>query len=65
MLLSKCNVIKIADLGMSKLMEENNKCAYFPTQQYMSPELFKSQFIDIIYYPNTDIWYEKFVFMNL
>ena len=62
MLLSEKNMIKIADLGMSKLMEENNKCVYFRTQQYMSPELFKPK---STYYSNADVWYEKFVFMNL
>ena len=61
MLLSEKNMIKLADIGMSKLMEENNKCTHFRTQQYMSPELFKP---NSTYYSNVDVWYEKFVFMN-
>lgn len=62
MLLNESNMIKLADLGISKLMKGNNRCTYFRTQQYMSPELFKAQFIDLKYYPNTDIWYENFAF---
>ena len=56
MLLSGRKEIKLGDLGISKIMEETHASTYACTKEYMSPEVFKSQFIDINYYPNTDIW---------
>ena len=60
MLLNDRNEIKLTDLGISKIMEETHASTYAGTKQYMSPEVFKSQVLDIKYYPNTDIWYEMF-----
>ena len=60
MLLSARNEIKIADLGLSKLMEKSYaSSSRVGTPQYMSPEVFKLQYKDTKYYPNTDVWYGK------
>jgi serine/threonine protein kinase len=56
MLLTKQNVIKLADLGIAKLIESTNGKTWAGTENYMSPEIFKLQFENIYYYPNTDIW---------
>ena len=56
MLLSGRNEIKLGDLGISKLMDKTHASTYAGTKQYMSPEVFKAQFMDINYYPNTDVW---------
>ena len=56
MLLSGRNEIKLGDLGLSKLMDKSHAITYAGTPLYMSPEVFKAQFMDIKYYPNTDIW---------
>ena len=56
MLLNGLNEIKLGDLGLSKLMEKTHVSSYTGTPIYMSPEVFKAQFMDTIYYPNTDIW---------
>ena len=56
MLLSGRDEMKLADLGTSKLMENTHASTYAGTLPYVSPEVFKSQFQDNIYYPNTDIW---------
>ena len=56
MLLNGNNEIKIGDLGTSKLMDKSHALTHAGTPPYMSPEMFKSQFVDNIYYPNTDIW---------
>ena len=56
MLLSGRNEIKLGDLGISKIMEETHASTYAGTKEYMSPEVFKAQVLDIKYYPNTDIW---------
>ena len=55
-LLSGRNEIKLADLGISKLMENTHASTHAGTLPYMSPEVFKAQVLDIEYYPNTDIW---------
>ena len=55
-MLSGKNEIKIGDLGISKIMEKTHATTYAGTPIYMSPEVFKAQFMDTIYYPNTDIW---------
>ena len=60
MLLSGKNEIKLADLGISKIMEETHASTHAGTKEYMSPEVFKAQVLVINYYPNTDIWYEMF-----
>ena len=59
MLLSGKDEIKLADLGTSKLMENTHASTHAGTPAYMSPEMFKSQFMDTVYYPNTDVWYQK------
>jgi serine/threonine protein kinase len=59
MLLSRRNEIKLADLGISKLMENTHASTHVGTIQYMSPEVFKALVSDIKYFPNTDIWYKN------
>ena len=56
MLLNVRDEIKLTDLGISKLMEKTHASTHAGTLPYMSPEVFKAQFMDNIYYPNTDIW---------
>ena len=56
MFFNKRNEIKLADLGISKIMENTHASACVGTRIYMSPEVFKSQVMRIKYYPNTDIW---------
>ena len=57
MLLSGRNEIKLADLGISKLMDNTHASSHAGSPPYMSPEVFKAQVMKINYYPNTDIWY--------
>ena len=57
MLLTERNEIKLADLGLSKLMDKSYASSRAGTPLYMSPEVFKAQFMDVKYYPNTDNWY--------
>jgi hypothetical protein len=57
MLLTERNEIKIK---ISNLSDDSFGSGPNPQTQYMSPEVFKSQVMDIKYYPNTDIWYEMF-----
>jgi serine/threonine protein kinase len=59
MLLTDRNHIKLADLGIAKLMEETHASTYAGTKEYMSPEVFKTRDEISKYYPNTDIWYSK------
>lgn len=59
MLLTDRNHIKLADLGISKLMESTHASTYAGTKEYMSPEVFKTRDEISKYYPNTDIWYLK------
>ena len=59
MLLSGRNQIKLTDLGLSKIMDNTHASTHAGTPLYMSPEVFKAQFKDVKYYPNTDIWYDK------
>ena len=60
MLLTERNEIKLADLGISKIMEETHTSTFTGTLVYMSPEVSQAFFMDIKYYPNTDIWYGTF-----
>jgi serine/threonine protein kinase len=64
MLLTSRNEIKLADLGISKLMDKTHASSYAGSPVYMSPEIFKAQFMEMKYYPNTDIWYFRH-FLNL
>ena len=57
MLLTEDNEIKLADLGLSKNMNKTHASTYAGSPAYMSPEVFKAQFMESKYYPNTDIWY--------
>ena len=65
MLLTERNEIKLADLGLSKVMDNTHASSYKGSPAYMSPEVFKAQVMVQKYYPNTDIWYEKFLFMRM
>ena len=56
MLLNGVNEIKLGDLGLSKLMENTHASSYAGNLLYMSPEVFKAQFMETKYYPNTDVW---------
>ena len=56
MLLSGRNEIKLGDLGLSKLMNNTHASSHAGTPLYMSPEVFKAQFMETKYYPNTDVW---------
>ena len=56
MLLNGRDEIKLADLGVSILMENTHASTHAGTLSYMSPEVFKAQVMDTIYYPNTDVW---------
>ena len=56
MLLSGNNEIKLGDLGISKLMNNTHASTHAGTPLYMSPEVFKAQFMETKYYPNTDVW---------
>jgi serine/threonine protein kinase len=56
MLLSEKNEIKLGDLGISKLMNNTHASTHAGTPLYMSPEVFKAQFMVTKYYPNTDVW---------
>ena len=64
MLLTERNQIKLADLGISKQMINTHASTHAGTLHYMSPEVFKAQFVDTIYYPNTDVWYENMFLVN-
>ena len=55
MLLTERNEIKLADLGLSKIMDKTHASTFAGSRAYMSPESFKAQFMKTKYYPNTDI----------
>lgn len=57
MLLTARDHIKLADLGQAKMMENSCATTFAGSLSYMSPEIFKSQFMSFRYFPNTDIWY--------
>ena len=61
MLLNGRNEVKLADLGLSKLMDSSHASTFIGTLVYMSPEVFDAKIIDIKYYPNSDIWYEVYL----
>ena len=63
MLLTERNEIKLADLGLSKIMDKTHASSFVGSRAYMSPESFKAQFMKTKYYPNTDIWYEM-IYIN-
>ena len=64
MLLTGRNELKLADLGLSKIMNKTHASSYAGTPAYMSPEVFKAQSMKISYYPNTDVWY-LFIFIRM
>ena len=59
MLLSDRMQIKIADLGLSKIIESEKTHASTQTGTplYMSPEVYRALIDDVNHYPNTDVWY--------
>lgn len=65
MLLSSENEIKIADLGISKLMDRSVASTFAGTIIYMSPEMSKSCFEDVEYKPNVDVWYSYYLINHL
>lgn len=64
MLLAKENVLKLADLGISKLIESTAGKTYVGSPSYMSPEIFESLYSSRIYSFNTDIWLVLFYQRN-
>ena len=56
MLLSVRDEMKLADLGISKLMDNTYASTHVGTPQYMSPEVFKAKFMKTKYFSNTDVW---------
>ena len=50
-------MIKIGDLGISKLLESTKASTYAGTLPYMSPELFKCLHDISSYSAKTDIWF--------
>ena len=65
MLLSKDNIIKLADLGLAKLIQSTACKTYAGTLQYMSPEIFHSLFESTPYFSNTDVWFVFPIVFNL
>ena len=51
------NMIKLGDLGVSKILEKTNASTFTGTLPYMSPELFKCFYDKGEYTAKTDIWY--------
>ena len=62
MLLSDRMQIKIADLGLSKIvdLDKTHASTQAGTPIYMSPEVFRALTDDVKHYPNTDVWYFRF-----
>lgn len=64
MLLNKDNVVKLADLGLAKVLSGTVGRTYAGTSGYMSPELERCKDADneegITYSFNTDVWFESF-----
>ena len=57
MLLTKGDVIKLADLGIAKLIENTAGRTFVGSPAYMSPEIFLSLYKSNSYSFNTDIWF--------
>ena len=56
-LLDDNNMIKLGDLGVSKILEKTYANTFTGTWPYMSPELFKCFHDEGKYTAKTDIWY--------
>lgn len=70
MLLSKENIVKLADLGIAKVLRDTLGRTYVGTLAYMSPEIERCRDNDdkeevITYSFNTDIWLESFLYSIL
>ena len=74
MLLSKTNTVKLADLGIAKVLSDTIGRTYVGTMPYMSPELERckdkaNEEEGITYSFNTDVWLEtlnsRFFFFRL
>ena len=65
--LDENNVIKLGDLGLSKLIESTKASTFAGSPIYMSPEQFKCLYEYATYSAKTDIWYRNTtnLFMNL
>ena len=66
MLLSKENTVKLADLGIAKVLSGTVGRTFAGTLAYMSPELERCKDADkeegITYSFNTDVWFETFLY---
>ena len=54
MLLTIEMTIKLADLGLAKILRDKNELDYLETLLYVSPEVYEGK----RYNTNTDIWYD-------
>lgn len=64
-LLTKDSVVKLADLGLSKLFQSSIKAVSLAgTKEYMSPEMRRCFFDDNEFYSDkTDIWFDIYFFL--
>ena len=54
MLLTSEKEIKLADLGLARVLRDNSELDYPETLLYVSPEVYEGK----RYNSNTDIWYD-------
>lgn len=65
MLLTAKDHIKLADLGQAIFLENSFATSFAGSVNYMSPEVFKSQFMSFKYFPNTDVWYRLYYNLDM